>query len=225
MYSFQEIKRDNKKNKALILACGPSLSKISDHQVRELSQDHLIITIKQSYNKFKKFSDFQFFNCNNLVIYPREKAKFICCSPASPHCGLWANQDIDIFFHMSEHRKKMSSFKNLEDFFKEENMGKFLGPGIMFEIVMPFVFNLGIKEIITAGWDYQERDCEISHFYNESDRNGFKNKAALPYKGENAESIKNSGALNLFFKNKNISLSCLHSESCFLDTSIKRIKI
>ena len=81
---FTEIKKNNTKTKCLILSCGPSLDKITKDQIKKLSKNHIIVTIKQSYLKFGDYSDFQFFNCNNITKYKRNKAKFIYCSPSKP---------------------------------------------------------------------------------------------------------------------------------------------
>jgi hypothetical protein len=228
LLSFQDIKKNNKKKKALILGCGPSLSALSQEKLEEMSSEFLIITIKHSYEFFWEKSDFHFFNCNNICIYPRFNSKFICCSPTPldrGRLGPWKHQEIDAFFHMKHPRTRLCDFDKIEEFFEESNMGKFLGPGIMVEIVLPFVYNLGVKEIVTAGWDYHKNDGEIEHYYPEERRKKFANPAAVPYRGENEESIKNSGRINSFFEEQGVKLSCLESEKCFLHNSIKRILI
>jgi hypothetical protein len=222
---FNKVKEQNKKNKVLILGCGPSLSKITEDKVKELSKDHLIATIKQSYIPFGSYSDFQFFNCNNLIRYEGEKSKFICCSPNNQDCGLWSGQNIDMFFHMSNHPQKMKDVESDDYFFSIGNMGKYWGPGIMTEIVLSFFYNLGVKEIVTAGWDYSKDEGKYSHFYQESKRVMFLNPAQSLYLGENKESIMNSSRINSFFKKKGVSLSCVESEDCYLDDSITRISL
>ena len=219
---FADIKKNNTKTKCLILGCGPSLNKITKEKVKELSKDHVIATIKQSYLEFGDHSDFQFFNCNNITKYERNKAKFIYCSPSMS--SNLKKQNIDIFFSMSEHnpQKKFCHFKDLEDYFSINNIGKFFGPGIIFEIVLPFIYNLGIKEIVTAGWDYSKDEGQYNHFYRESKRAMFLNPARSLYLGENEESITNSRRVNSFFKKNGVNLSCVESEDCFLDDSINR---
>ena len=223
---FDDIKKQNKKSKVLILGCGPSLSEISLDKVIDLSEDHLIATIKQSHIPFGDYSDFQFFNCNNLSKYQSKKTKFICCSPNKQDCGLWNNQNIDMFFHMSRHPEKMINVESDDYFFKKDNMGKYWGPGIMTEIVLSFFYNLGIKEITTIGWDlYKGADDGYKHFYKESNRSSFLNPAAQMYSGEISESILNSKRIKDYFASKNVSLKCLKSDSCFLDDSIERVTL
>lgn len=222
---FADIKKNNTKTKCLILGCGPSLNGITKEKVKELSKDHIIATIKQSYLQFSEYSDFQFFNCNNVIKYKKNKARFIYCSPSIP--SSLNKKNIDIFFPMSEHNplKKFCHFKDLEDYFSINNIGKFFGPGIIFEIVLPFIYNLGIKEIVTAGWDYSKDESQYSHFYRESKRAMFFNPAQSLYLGENKESIKNSKTVNSFFKLNGVNLSCAESEDCFLDDTITRISL
>ena len=222
---FEDLKSQTKKNKAIILGCGPSLSKINEDKLRSLSEEYLIVTIKQSYNHFADLSDLHFFNCNNVCHYPRKKAKFIVCSPNKKSSGFWTGQKVDFFYHMSEHPKRFKDV-NTEHFFDKDNMGKYWGPGIMTEIVMPFLFNLGVKEIITCGWDlYENEKDSYKHFYPEVIRKSFSNPAAPRYDGENAESIKNSEIINNFFNSQGINLSCINSKDCFLHESISRVEI
>lgn len=222
---FEELKSKTKKNKVIILSCGPSLSEINEDKLRSLSEEYLIATVKQSYNYFGNLSDFHFFNCNNVCHYPRKKSKFIVCSPSQKSSSLWSNQEIDFFYHMSEHPKRFKDV-NIEHFFDNNNMGKYWGPGIMTEIVIPFIFNLGVKEIITCGWDLNENEKDsYKHFYPEVIRRGFSNPAAPRYNGENLESIENSGLINSFLKNNKVKLQCVSSKECFIDRGIERITL
>jgi hypothetical protein len=223
MTAFKELKQKNNKKKVLILGCGPSLLKIKEEYLNKISKEYIIATIKQSYNHFGNYSNFQFFNCNNVCRYPRKKAKFIVCSPNKKSTPFWGDQEIDMFYHMSSHPQKICQLDDIEEGFKEENMGKYWGPGIMLEIVLPFFYNLGVNEIITAGWDYMSSENLISHFYPEIIRKSFSNPGNLPYDGENKESIKNSDIINSFLSSKGVSLKCVESEDCFLHDSIERV--
>ena len=225
MLKFEDLKINKKK--CIILACGPSLKEVNPNKIKKMSKEWLIITIKQSYFQFQDVSDFHFFNCNNFTKYKRNKAKFICCSSVPLEYGkkkIWGDQEIDLFYQITN-SKKFSQFHNLNDCFDKVKFGSFRGPGIMFEIVMPFVFNLGIKEIVTAGWDYHSEEGVAEHFYNEINRKKMKNPANLPYNGENKESIENSKKLKSYFDKHKISLKCLKSNKCFLNKSIERIRI
>jgi hypothetical protein len=223
---FADIKKNNTKTKCLILGCGPSLNEITKEKVKELSKDHVIATIKQSYLEFGDYSDFQFFNCNNICHYERSKAKFVCCSPTKPSNGWWGEQEIDLFYHMSKHPTKMIDIEDLNEFFLQENMGKYWGPGIMLEIILPLVYNLGVKEIITAGWDAGVKGSATNeHYYPSFERCNFRNPAHTPYKGEYEEVIKNSERINSFLTSKGISLKCVKSEKCFMHKSIERISL
>jgi hypothetical protein len=222
---FTDYKKNNTKTKCLILSCGPSLNGITKEKVKELSKDHVIVTIKQSYIEFGDYSDFQFFNCNNIIKYERNKAKFIYCS-RSMSSNL-KNQNIDMYFPMSEYnlKKRLCHFENLEEYFSMNNIGKFFGAGIMFEIVLPFVYNLGVNEILTVGWDYHKKDGKYSHFYKNSDSNSFLNPANPLFLGENEESINNSSRVNSFFLLNGVNLSCVESKECFLHESITRVSL
>ena len=49
-----------------ILACGSSLNKHDNDQTRELLKDKVVFSIKQAYERFKKETDFHFWNCSNF---------------------------------------------------------------------------------------------------------------------------------------------------------------
>ena len=128
-------------------------------KVKEMAKDHLIVTLKQAYFQFQDVVDIQFFNCNNFIEYRGDKAMFVCCSPFDETSGrqfVWGNQKIDIYYQIKVN-KKLSEFEDLEEYFNYDNIGIFKGPGIMFEAALPVVYNLGIKEITTIGWDYHDR--------------------------------------------------------------------
>jgi len=213
--------------RCLVLACGPSLKDLGATAIRELSQGYTVVTIKQSYLQFKDLSDFQFFNCNNFLNYPAQRAKFVCCSPFPLEYGrrvVWGDQKIDHFYQIKDGRK-FSSFDSLEEYFNPDLMGSFAGPGIMYEIVLPFVYNLGFSEILTAGWDYYANEGYIEHFYPENSRKKLKNPAAAPYDGENHESIENSAKAKEFLYSKGVNLRCIKSDKCYLDPTIERVSV
>jgi len=212
--------------KCLILGCGPSLKDVGRKRIMELSKDYVVVTIKQSYLQFKEKSEFQFFNCNNFMNYTDQNSKFVCCSPFNLKTGrdlVWDDQKIDYYYQITN-PKKLSQFETLGEYFDKVNVGSYRGPGIMYEIVLPFLYNIGIKEFLTVGWDYHASEGYVKHFYNENSRKKLKNPAALPYLGENAESIENSKKVKQFFDSKGILLRCMKSDNCYLDSSIQRIE-
>jgi len=223
--SLIDLRKKYSGKKCLVLGCGPSLKDLGATAIRELSQEYTVVTIKQSYLQFKDLSDFQFFNCNNFMNYPNQRAKFVCCSPFPLEYGrrvVWGNQKIDHFYQIKDNRK-LSSFDSLEEYFNPNFMGSFRGPGIMYEIVLPFVYNLEFSEILTSGWDYYAHDGYVEHFYPEVNRKKLKNPADVPYKGENQESIENSAKVQNFLFLKGIKLRCIKSDKCFLDPNIERV--
>ena len=216
---------DYKNKKCLVLACGPSIKDVGEEKIKLLSEEYFFVTIKQAYFRFKELAEFQFFNCNNFIKYEPLRAKFICCSFFDLSHGrsvLWGDQKIDQYYQLKSQRK-FSDFEDLDEYFDINNMGSFKGPGIIYELVLPFLYNLGVTEILTAGWDYSDSEGYVEHFYSETKRMKFINPANKPYFGENAESIKNSAKVNKYFKSKGVSLKCIQSSKCFLDSSIERL--
>ena len=224
---MNKLKQKYKGKKCLVLGCGPSLRDVGYEKIAKLSEEYVVATIKQSYLQFKDKAEMQFFNCNNFMEYKGDNVNFICCSPFPLEAGrsmVWEKQQID-FFYQIKNNVKFGEHSDLESYFSEDNLGTFRGPGIMFEIVLPFLYNSGFKEILTIGWDYHAGEGQLEHFYKESNRARLKNPAHAPYFGENKESIENSAKVQRFFKEKGITLRCAKSPKCYLDESIIRVEI
>ena len=201
-----------------ILACGPSLNKYDDNQTRELLKDKVVFSIKQAYERFKKETDFHFWNCSNLPTdymnipyrYIDHKPEVVVASSNYPRGQRWnPNQKHDLFLRiplMEETGGKENALavkRNYDDFlFSKSGETRQTGPGIMLETVLYTAIHIGVKSITTIGWDL---DAHGSHFYKEGEVN---NKGCeIPWdmvaNAEAVESIKN------WLKEKDIELKIL----------------
>ena len=66
MSLINSLHNSKKDQDCYILACGPSLNKYDNKETREILKDKVVFSIKQAYEKFKKETDFHFWNCSNL---------------------------------------------------------------------------------------------------------------------------------------------------------------
>ena len=57
-----ELANCKKDQDCYILACGPSLNKYDNEETRELLKTKLVFSVKQAYDRFKKETDFHFWN-------------------------------------------------------------------------------------------------------------------------------------------------------------------
>lgn len=204
-----------------ILACGPSLNKYDDNQTRELLKDKVVFSIKQAYERFKKETDFHFWNCSNLPTdymnipyrYMDHRPEVIVSSSNYPRGQRWnLDQEYDLFFKiplLEETGGKEDTLaikKNYNDFlFNNSKETRQIGPGIMLETVLYTAVHIGVKSITTIGWDL---DAHGSHFYKEEEKAFMDNKGCeiswdIAANAEALESIKN------WLKKKNIELKIL----------------
>ena len=172
-----------------VLACGPSLNKYDNDETRELLKNKLVFSIKQAYEKFKKETDFHFWNCSNLPTdymnipyrYIDHKPETVIASSNYPKGQRWnPNQKCDVFFQiplLEQIRGKEDTLavkRNYDDFLIEKSKKKRMtGPGIMLETVFYTAIHVGVKSITTIGWDL---DKHGSHFYKEEEKALMDNK-------------------------------------------------
>ena len=155
--------------KCLILGCGPSLKKLSVRKLSELKNEYTIFAIKQAHNLAPLYVDFHFFNDNNLSTYhyfPHTK-RIVEYPRNNYRGGIHAGQS-DFAFVVDQNTDYSQSLSSTHDFnswtFDKTSVRPW-GPGIMYELVFYFAHFIGMKEIVTVGWDLgptPQRD----HFYD-----------------------------------------------------------
>lgn len=170
-----------------ILTCGPSLKKYSEDFLYDFLKDKLVFTVKTAYNigKLSEISDFHFFNCCNLPILNSNAEHYayedtISISSSNFEYGLrWSSfQKTDIFFKIPQvnPQTNMNDFiainKHFDKFMLNKQFERPVGPGIMYETVIFTAVHLGVKNIITLGWDLSNTSIdnpnEYPHFYNKN---------------------------------------------------------
>jgi hypothetical protein len=165
-----------------ILACGSSLSKYDNQEIRDKLKTSLVFSIKQAYNEFKEETDFHFWNCSNLPLdymnipyrYVDHRPDVVVASSNYPKGQRWSpDQDLDLFFQVplieqiGGKDNTLAVKRNYDDFLLEKTGEKRqTGPGIMLESVLHTAIHVGVKSITTIGWDL---DKHGSHFYKEGD--------------------------------------------------------
>jgi hypothetical protein len=165
-----------------ILACGPSLSKYDNQEIRSELKTNLVFSIKQAYDKFKEETDFHFWNCSNLPLdymnipyrYVDHRPEVVVASSNYPRGQRWnLDQDFDLFFQVplieqiGGKDNTLAVKRNYDDFLLEKTgENRQTGPGIMLESVLHTAIHVGVRSITTIGWDL---DKHGSHFYKEGD--------------------------------------------------------
>jgi hypothetical protein len=161
-----------------ILACGPSLNKYDNQETREKLRNNLVLSVKQAYDKFKKETDFHFWNCSNLPVdyknipyrYITDKPEVVVASSNYPLGARWnPEQHHDIFFRVplleeiGGKEKTLAYKKNYNDYLISKTCTeRRTGPGIMLETVFYTAIHIGVRSITTIGWDLDKYN---NHFY------------------------------------------------------------
>lgn len=196
-----------KNSNCLVLGCGPSLSILTGAKLKQLSETHTIMAIKQAYNLAPSLIDYHFINDNNYnhYDYTFSNAKVIAEFPANNFVPDIAKTAHTIFsVDNTDYNKSLSKLKNFEEWIiSKQPSTRPWGPGIMYELVLFYAEHLGFKNIYTVGWDLGPIGSRTrSHYYT----HGVINKAATLSEDEAANEIELTRAFYEWLKTKNINL-------------------
>ena len=177
-----------------IVSAGPSLKNIETDELRDKLKDKLVISIKQSFNLLKGIADFHVLNFTNFEPYDYSDSEDtmvvwevfeqyhpqmildnnLKCELMLPCVG---NHESDLVKRINESQAGTESF---DDWTLDKTMNRMYGPGIMYEVVIHLALYLGVKEIITLGWDIGDvskfskddlyEDVWQDHSYDGSDK-------------------------------------------------------
>ena len=149
-----------------IVSAGPSLNNYTSEYLKEKLKDKLVISVKQSFNILKEVADFHVLNftnfqpynygdSNNIVVwevFEQYHPQLILdndlkCELMLPVVG---NHEPDIKKRQENSQAGKLSF---DDFTLDKTINRMYGPGIMYETVIHLALYLGVKKIVTLGWD------------------------------------------------------------------------
>lgn len=157
--------------KCIILGCGPTLKKLSPQKIEGLKKEYCIFAIKQAHNIAPLFTDFHFINDNNLSTYGYfPHTKRVVEYPRNNYRGGLRAGTSDYTFIVdqnTDYNKSLSATHSFSEWTLDKTLIRPWGPGIIYELVFYFAHYIGMKEIITIGWDLGPT-ASRDHFYNHS---------------------------------------------------------
>ena len=239
------LKDSYKDETCYIVSAGPSLKNYTQEYLKEKLEDKLVISIKQSFNILKEIVDFHvlnftnfqpydYSNTNNMVIweeFEQYHPEMILknnfkCELMLPVIG---NRESDIVKRINESQAGKLSF---DDYTLDKTMNRMYGPGIMYETVIHLALYLGVKKIVTLGWDIGDiskfkgdkyEDVWQDHFYEDtSDKMAY---APTPMNFHEVNTVVNSTEyLNKWLLSKGVELNII-SDRNPAHKSIQRIKL
>lgn len=226
---MMDIKGKHKGQTAFIAACGPSLKDYTKEQYRKEIKDDVVLCIKQAQYEFVEECDYHFINDNNISYYSYpDKTEIIgasvhkrdfsrCCSKPLSY-----SFDVEIDVNIDKTVAALKNF-NLNEI-RDSSPSVVWGPGIMYEIVIPFVVHCGFSHIKFIGWDYtlNTEDGHLNHFYDHNNRKAFLNAALPLFKGEAELVIESSEVLYSYLQTKGITSEILSNKSNISDAFPRR---
>jgi len=174
---FETIQDAYKGDTAYIVACGPSMKAIKPEVLNAKLGNKLVLSVKQAYEFLRESADFHVYNCANFKEYQYSDPKpIICeCTTLMPKDG-YLNKSCELKSFIYERRlnKSLSMDGKFEDYEFSKVLERPYGPGIMYEAVFHLAVHLGVKKIVTIGWDNTNIGLPTDklHFYDTLDNAG-----------------------------------------------------
>ena len=157
--------------RCFIVGAGPSLKNYDVDDLKDKLKDELIITLKQSYELLEEIVDYQILNFSNWRTYNYKNNNPIIV------WELFERNHIDIILQKNIkydillptegnwNEDEMEKFKNsqcgslsFDDWTLDKTVFRQFGPSLIFEMAIPLALYMGVKEIITLGWDIGDID-------------------------------------------------------------------
>lgn len=146
-----------------IVAAGPSLNNYSTNQLKSILQDKLVMCIKQPYHLLKDLSDFLLVNFTNLSPYDWKEHTITAWTfwfeqhPEVVFKNGWKGDLLFPVFRNANIEDKLSQSVaakgDFENLMFDKTLPRPWGPGLMYELAIPLAVHMGVKEIVTIGWD------------------------------------------------------------------------
>ena len=215
--TYSKLKNYFNGEKCIVFGCGPSLNDYEPSLLIDRFHDHYFLCIKQSFYRFKDRCNIHFINDNNMIRYEYTEDQIVVSSggPVYPFRHLLSK---DPSFHYTIHNlgynktiAKTNDF-SMNEF--DEHFHVHWGPGIMYEVVVPFVVHSGFSKVKLLGWDYTDSNVKhLPHYYNENNRVKFHNPENGCEKNETQDIIKSTCYLYDYLSDKNIDCEIITDKS------------
>jgi hypothetical protein len=212
-----------------LVSCGPSINKIELDLLKDKLKDKLVFCVKQAYDLIPEICDVHIMNTHNwkqytytsnpITVYGVAQSylneQLYRISTEQTKCDLWFPVINPPYITDNE---STSYSKNFDNFFMLGNQYRTMwGKGVLYELVFPLAVYMGIKKIITIGWDIVSYSNEHEHYYSDPGE-------CAPQPGENVQLIESTSELYNWLTRNNIELQIL-SDINPADQRIKRINI
>jgi len=169
------------------LVTGPSLLEFSQEKIEQFCKDKPVFAVKTATLKFSKVVDVCITNSyNTYQPHPKRKYLVLARQETPIQFNNWINQDLiekntfyNSFFYEPDilwgsdttvgHSKSVcKTNKWKENSLENTPINRVLGPGIMYDMIVPILIHTGLSKVGFLGWDGSDLDKKgnIKHFYD-----------------------------------------------------------
>ncbi|MGN6208017.1 hypothetical protein [Asticcacaulis sp.] len=166
------LKNRNAGGRCVIIACGPSLSEYTPEELTGLLKDETVIAIKQAFPYAPGIMDYLLLNTWNYQKYDfSEHRPLVVYEKAAADPKVFGEHDISLNIpRPSELSQQLARARNFDDYTFDAQLDRPWGPGVLYELGFYLGVHLGVKEIVTLGWDVGVKNTTVMpHFYDRPD--------------------------------------------------------
>lgn len=174
----------------VIVTCGPSLGSVPAEALRRSLDGVLTIVVKQAIDVVGDQADFHCWNSFNVRRFRQRSGDTIRCFVEEPTGRIIQHNRADIRFPLGHSDGDLEhSLAAQHDFAHHvlsSSTPRPFGPGIMYELCFHLALHLGVKRIVTVGWDIASTDGKNTHFYDRPAEQQFFESERTPTQGSAA---------------------------------------
>ncbi len=215
---------------AYVLTCGPSINAFWNEGVRAFLKDKLVMAVKQTYDLGPEVCDFHILNSWNYSPCVYAGPRPLVIAERGPKDPATPGMNADLMFSVprpNNFEERLATSWHFDEWLFERTFDRPWGPGVMYELCFPLLVHLGVKEIVTLGWDLGEKNAAtMEHFFREEPAgsakpDGIANKPRIrPY--EVGDIAKSTRALYYWLRTKGIYLYVI-SDRSLVDEVVPRV--
>lgn len=166
---FERLKGAYAGETAFILACGPSLAEYTPEHLTELLKGRLVLCIKQAYDFVRPEADFLLLNSWNFRAYDFQEGRpVVIREHGANDPPVYLKGDMELMIPKPSSRSdQLALSKKFDDYVFSKQIERPWGPGVLYEIGFYLAEHLGVKKVVTLGWDVGVKNSpQMPHFYD-----------------------------------------------------------
>lgn len=148
------------------------MKEYSSDRLSELLSGKLVLSLKQAFQYAPSITDFLILNSWNFQRYDYTSRHPLVVREEGPNDPPVFGED-DIRLNLSvvdDLTLQLARRKNFDDYLFSKTLDRPWGPGVLYEIGFYLAVHMGVKEIVTLGWDVGVKSSPVMpHFYESND--------------------------------------------------------